>query len=540
MRFRVLGPLEVEADDGPVALGGPKERLLLALLLMRPNQVVSVDALVGGLWGEQPPATAAKTLQSHVKRLRRALEPSRARGATGEVLVTRQPGYLLRVPPEALDAARFEQLTAQARRALVAGQADAAGSLLRQALGLWRGQAYQEFLDSEVTVAEADRLAELRLAAMEDRIEAELRLGRHRELVAELEGLVHEQPLRERLWAQLMLALYRAGRQADALLAYQRARSVLVEELGIDPGAELRRLQTAILAQDPGLDLPTAAAAALSRELPEALQPVGPPFVGRAAELAWLEAAWARAAHGRGGVAFVAGGLGMGKTRLAAEFARVVHDQGDQILYGHCEPATPDPLQPFTQALVGWGAAAGAMPSGWQSPAAFGEGLAELLAGQPDAAVLLVLDDLHLAKAPMLEVLAALVAAATMDRLLVLGAYQEKVSPELAALVPRLDPSGVGPRRLGPFDNDEVAQVLGLYGTEQAARAAADASWRPLAACRCWSTRQQGSGRRHRRPTRSSRQPGRRPAAAVSCAASRPDSPMMWSTSGSYANTPSR
>jgi peptide/nickel transport system substrate-binding protein len=280
MRFQVLGPLEVEADDGPVVLGGPKERLLLAQLLTRPNQVVPVETLVRGLWGEQPPPTASKTLQSHVKRLRRALEPGRAQGAAGEVLVTREPGYLLRVAPGALDAARFEQLTAQARRALSEGQAaDDAAALLREALGLWRGQAFEEFLGTDVGAAESDRLAELRLGALEDRIEADLRLGRHRELVAELEGLARDQPLRERLWAQLMLALYRSGRQADALLAYQRARKVLVEELGIDPGAELRRLQLAILAQDPGLDLPTPVEAdpslLLARGQQEAAQVLG-------------------------------------------------------------------------------------------------------------------------------------------------------------------------------------------------------------------------------------------------------------------------
>jgi YVTN family beta-propeller protein len=255
MRFLVLGPLEVEADNGPVVLGGQKERLLLAQLLTRPNQVVPVEALVLGLWGEHPPLTAAKTLQSHVVRLRRALEPARARGAAGAVLVTREPGYLLRVAPGALDAARFEELTTAGRRALADGSVELAGSLLREALGLWRGRAFEEFLDADFGAAESDRLAELRLVALEDRIETELRLGRHRELVAELEGLVREQPLRERLWAQLMLALYRSDRQADALLAYQRARSVLVEELGIDPGADLRRLHTAILAQDPALDL---------------------------------------------------------------------------------------------------------------------------------------------------------------------------------------------------------------------------------------------------------------------------------------------
>jgi YVTN family beta-propeller protein len=267
MRYQVLGSLEVEADGDPVVLGGQKERLLLALLLTRPNQVVSVEALLRGLWGEQPPATAAKTLQSHVARLRRALEPGRARGAAGEVLVTREPGYLLRVPSGGLDAARFEGLAAAGRRALADGSVELAGSLLREALGLWRGQAFEEFTDSDVVVAEADRLAELRLVALEDRLEADLQLGRHRELVAELEGLVREQPLRERLWAQLLLALYRSGRQADALSAYKRARSVLVEELGIDPGAELRRLHAAILAQDPTLDLRSDPSGAAHRRL---------------------------------------------------------------------------------------------------------------------------------------------------------------------------------------------------------------------------------------------------------------------------------
>jgi DNA-binding SARP family transcriptional activator/energy-coupling factor transporter ATP-binding protein EcfA2 len=477
MRFRVLGPLEVEADNGPVVLGGPKERLLLALLLTRPNQVVSVEALVRGLWGEQPPATAAKTLQSHVKRLRRALEPGRARGAAGEVLVTRQPGYLLRVAPGALDAARFEELTAKAGGALADGAAPAAGLLLREALELWRGQAFEEFLDTDVGAAESDRLAELRLVALENRIEADLRLGRHRELVAELEGVVRDHPLRERLWAQLLLALYRSGRQADALLAYQRARSILVEELGIDPGAELRRLHAAVLDQDPGLDLPPTVGAAPARELPEALHAIGPAFVGRITELAWLRAVWTRAAHGRGGIALVAGGRGMGKTRLAAEFAREVHDQGGWVLYGRCTQAENDPLQPFEQAIRGIGASLQALPapSPEPSPAALSQELADLLASRFDRPVLLVLDDLHLAQAPALEALAGLAAAAAGRRLLVLGAYRdEAATPTLAVLLHRLDPGGAGRRQLGPLDRDEVAQVLSLYGSEQAARVAAD------------------------------------------------------------------
>jgi len=306
MRFGVLGPLEVLGDEGPIRLGGQKERTLLALLLTRPNQVVPVDTLVAGLWGDALPRSADKTLQSYVVRLRRALEPGRARGAPGAVLVTRDPGYLLRVGPGALDAARFEELAGKARRLLTGGDPGAAAVALVEALGLWRGRAFEEFADAGPTAAESQRLEELRLGAVEDRIQAELTLGRHRELVPELERLTREHPLRERFWAQLLLALYRSGRQADALLAYGRARATLVEELGIDPGAELRDLQAAILAQDPALEAPPfREAMAATPELPAALDASEPPLVGREAELGWLRRAWQRAARGHGGLALV-------------------------------------------------------------------------------------------------------------------------------------------------------------------------------------------------------------------------------------------
>ena len=476
MRFLVLGPLEVEADNGPVVLGRQKERLLLAQLLTRPNQVVPVEALVLGLWGDHPPLTAAKTLQSHVVRLRRALEPARARGAAGEVLVTREPGYLLRVAPGALDAARFEELTTAGRRALADGSVERAGSLLREALGLWRGRAFEEFLDADFGAAESDRLAELRLVALEDRLETDLRLGRHRELAAELEGLLRDHPLRERLWAQLLLALYRSGRQADALLAYQRARKILVEELGIDPGAELRRLHAAILAQDPSLDLKVPGAAAPAQELPEALEPVGSPFVGRTAELTWLRAAWTRAAQGEGGAVLVAGAEGMGKTRLAAGLAREVRYQGGLGLYGRCAPGASDPLQPFGHALASVGASLPDLgaPGPGRSPAALGQRLADLLVGRSDRAVLLVLDDLQLAQAPALEALDGLAAAAVTRPLLVLGTYREEaVTPGLAALVERLNRGGAAHQRLGPLSREEVAQLLNLYESEPAAQATA-------------------------------------------------------------------
>jgi WD40 repeat protein/DNA-binding SARP family transcriptional activator len=475
MWFRVLGPLEVEGDGGPVALGGQKERLLLAQLLARPNQVVSVEALIQGLWGDHLPRSAAKTLRSHVVRLRQALEPGRTRGAAGEVLVTRGPGYLLRVAPGTLDTARFEELTGQARGALARGDAEAAASILRSALGLWRGRAFEEFVDSDFAAAESDRLGELRLVAIEDRVEADLQLGRHRDVVAELEGLVREQPLREGLWGRLMLALYRSGRQADALLAYQRARDTLVEELGIEPGADLRRLQTAILVQDPGLDVPSAGEGAPVRELPGELESAGPGFVGRSAELAWLRSAWTRAARGRGSVVLLAGAQGIGKTRLAAELAKEAYEQGGWVLYGRCDPAQDAPLQPFEQALEGHAPLRDvAMTDPERSPRAFGQGLAGLLAGRADRAVLLVLDDLHLARAAALEALAGLAGAAASRPLLVLGAYQDQPAPaEPAALVERLDLRGTVCRRLGPLDRDEVAQVVASYGGEENAQQAA-------------------------------------------------------------------
>src|SRR5215218_1454775 len=336
MRFGVLGPLEVIAESGPVPLGGQKQRVLLALLLTRPGRVVSVDALVQGLWGDDPPRSADKTLQSYVVHLRHALEPDRPRGMAGTVLVTRQPGYLLRVEPGELDAARFEELATHGRRLLAAGAAEAAAATLREALALWRGEAFEEFPQVDACAAEAARLAELRLGAGEERVEADLALRRHRELLAELEDLTRQHPLRERLWGQLLLALYRCGRQAEALLAYQRARATLVEELGIEPGVELRRLHTAILAQDPGLL-------------------TAPLFVGREAELGWLQAAWARASRGHGGIVLVSGPAGIGKTRLAAEFAHTVHQEGALVLYGRCDPAPSSPLQSLEQALAGVG-----------------------------------------------------------------------------------------------------------------------------------------------------------------------------------------
>jgi len=258
MDFRILGPLAV-ADNGrePVIASG-KQRALLAILLLHANEVVSSDRLIEELWGEQPPASAAKSLQVHISRLRRALGGERGDGADS-VVVTRGRGYLVRVGPGELDLERFEHLLEEGSGALADSAPERALALLREALGLWRGPPLAEFAYDSFAQRQIARLEELRLTAVEQRVEAELALGRHAQLIAELESLVEQHPFRERLHAQLMLALYRAGRQTEALQAYQHARRTLVDEVGIEPGQPLRELERAILAQDPALDLPAPA-----------------------------------------------------------------------------------------------------------------------------------------------------------------------------------------------------------------------------------------------------------------------------------------
>jgi DNA-binding SARP family transcriptional activator len=251
MEFRILGPLEVWHDDRPLPISGEMRRALLALLLLNANRVVPTERLIDELWGEDPPETGAKALQMHVSQLRKALESESATS----VLITRRPGYLVQVQSDALDLDRFERLTGEGELALAKGAPADAAERLRGALALWRGPALAEFSFAAFARAATARLEELRLAALEKRIEADLALGRHADLVAELGGLVSENPFRERLQGQLMLALYRAGRQAESLAAYQHARRVLVDELGIEPGHALQELERAILRQDPTLGL---------------------------------------------------------------------------------------------------------------------------------------------------------------------------------------------------------------------------------------------------------------------------------------------
>jgi DNA-binding SARP family transcriptional activator/DNA-binding beta-propeller fold protein YncE len=255
--FRILGPLEVSDGGREIDVGGPRQRALLAVLLLHENEVVSRDSLIDELWGETPPATAVKTLQAHVSRLRGALngEDGGSRSKGGR-LETHGPGYLLRVNPGELDADRFQSLVDDARRSLARGEPQRAAEGLRRALSLWRGPALADFSHEAFARTEIARLDELQLTALEERVEADLELGRHAALVAELEALVAKHPLRERLRGQLMLALYGSGRQAEALSVYQQGRRALAEELGLDPSQALQRLERQILEQDPALALP--------------------------------------------------------------------------------------------------------------------------------------------------------------------------------------------------------------------------------------------------------------------------------------------
>ena len=242
LEFRILGSLEVLAEGQPIALSGQKQRALLALLLLRANDVVPAERLIELLWGESPPRTAGTSLQNFVSQLRKAIGP--------EVLETRAPGYRLRLDPQQLDLARFERLVRQARE----GELVERARLLRDALELWRGSPLADFAYETWAQNEIRRLEELRLAALEERIAIELELDRHAELIPELEVLVAEHPQREGLRGQLMLGLYRSGRQAEALQAYHDARRPLVDELGIEPGPDLQRLHASILRQESGLE----------------------------------------------------------------------------------------------------------------------------------------------------------------------------------------------------------------------------------------------------------------------------------------------
>lgn len=302
MQFRILGPLEIAAEGAPVDVGGPRPRALLAALLVQPGTVISTDRLIQAVWGDEPPAAALNALRAYVSRLRTALGPPVR-------LFHRAPGYVLDVADGELDAAQFVRLLDAARAHRAAGEHDRVVHTLDAALALWRGDALAEFADLDFAVTEIARLDELRLVAIEERIDALLYLDRDGEVLAELEGLVRRFPVRERLAAQLMRGLYRSGRQTEALTVYRQLRGRLVDELGVEPSEQAQELHRQVLAHDPALGPSRVAAGG---NLPRR----GTSFVGRDAELARLAAA-----TGSASLVTLTGVGGVGKSRLALEVA---------------------------------------------------------------------------------------------------------------------------------------------------------------------------------------------------------------------------
>ena len=332
VEFRILGPVEVLADGQALALGGRRERAVLARLLLSANRVVTSEQLVDELWPDHAPKDGLHSLRVAISRLRKGL------GALGaaDVLVTQSPGYLLRVDDETFDLARFERLVVQGRQEMDRKEYRRAADSLREALEQWRGPALAQVADASFVRAESVRLEEGRLAALEARIEADLSCGRHTELTAELEALTRAHPLREALWGQRMLALYRCGRQAEALRAFQELRRVLGEELGIEPSMPLAELERAILRQEPGLTCkaaePTTVQGAPSGGVSFSDRT---PFVGREAERAELHDLLDRAAAGTGGLVLIGGEPGVGKSRLVEELAGEAGGRF-RVLVGHC------------------------------------------------------------------------------------------------------------------------------------------------------------------------------------------------------------
>src|SRR6266516_4028607 len=314
LEYRILGPLEVRRGTDVIPVAAGNQRKVLLAVALEPNRSVSRDQLIDALWGERPPAQAKNALQVHVSALRDLLEAGVERGS---VLATTPTGYQLNAPEETIDSRRFERLAAEGRAALVADDAELAARLLAEAGDLWRGPALADVAYAEFAAHEAARLEELRLSTFEDFADAELALGYHEQLIPSLQSFIGSEPLRERARGQLMLALYRAGRQADALAEYRAARETLVEEVGIEPGPALQALERAILVQDASLAAPSAGRAASRVDLP-----AGPTaFVGREDELA---EAVRLLQSGRVRLLTLTGSGGIGKTRLGIEVARAV------------------------------------------------------------------------------------------------------------------------------------------------------------------------------------------------------------------------
>src|SRR5215469_11056974 len=364
LHFAVLGAFRVDRDGWEVDLGPRLQRALLAILVVEAGHAVPVDRLIDLLWRDKPPAAAIASVQAYISQLRRVLEPGRPARAPAQVLVTQDPGYVLRAADDQVDALRFQALARHAHNDLADGQPAAAAADLEAALTLWRGGPLPEFANEPWAVPVVARLVEAHDLAAEDLIDAWLALGRHAQAAAELEALVEARPLRERRWGQLIIATYRCGRQADALHAYRRCRTVMAGELGLEPGPELRLLEAAVLAHDPSLGwqpdpaVVTAPAPPVpARARPAGAQPAGgeppvPSLVGRDAELVHLRDMFRRAASGHGGAVVLVGEPGAGKTTLAEAAAHIADGAEFTCAWGRCLDAASTPaFWPWSQVL---------------------------------------------------------------------------------------------------------------------------------------------------------------------------------------------
>ena len=365
MDVRILGPLEVTDTDAPVDLGLRQARALFGVLAVQPGSPVRSSRLAEVLWPGGPPPRWEATVQSHVSRLRRALEPDRPPRAPSKRLTTHGDSYALHLRDDELDARRFELLAAEGRAALARAEHERADDLLGRAVAEWRGPVLADLVnvaDLTLITAERSRLEELRALATEDRAEAVLALGDHARAATDLEALIAAHPLRERCWELLLLALYRGGRQAEALRRYQEVRSLLVGELGVEPGPALRALEAAILRQEVDLG-PLASAqqavAAVDIPVPAWLHPPRDEFVGRGREIDFLLSTFQRVRQGQRRLALVEGEPGIGKTRLVREICRILADDGALVLGGRCLEEPLHVLQPFAEAIDRLGVAHG-------------------------------------------------------------------------------------------------------------------------------------------------------------------------------------
>lgn len=503
IEIQVLGPLRVLVDARPVELGPARRRALLAALALEPGQVVGLDLLADRVWDGDPPASPAATVHAYVSRLRASL---RTFGPDGDELPsplrTHSPGYVLDLPRESLDALRFADGTREARALVAAGDPAAARHAVRDALALWRGDAYADVLP-EFARRDADRLRDLRLDAHELAAQVDLALGRHEALVAEVSTLVAGEPFREGLQSAYLLALYRSGRQAEALRHYAVVREQMADELGIDPGPELRALHEAILRQDRELDAPVVASSPLPERVSTSAPSVaaevlpGQRLVGRDREVARLDAAIVRAASGTLAPVAVAGEAGIGKSRLLEELAARATSAGAAVAWGRCWQHEGAPvLWPWLQALeslaesldpetvrralTGRGAGvaalvpslAGLATETGQEPLAADGALVRLYAAVAafleaagsERTVVLLLEDMHwadLASRELVEYVVTHVRSAHVALVMTVRAPTEDVARTGAELLNALARSGRGERiDLTGLDTPAVAEYV--------------------------------------------------------------------------------